>query len=497
MSACRPMVDSATPRAADPAGSATLGDPAPRRVIAVACSGGRDSTALLHATASAARSFGVRVVALHIHHGLSAHADAWLAQLREQVTEWAAQGLPVEFVHERLTDAPAPGDSTEAWARAGRYEALQRLALAAGADLLLLAHHRRDQAETFLLQALRGAGVAGLSSMPRAQWRDGVCWARPWLDHPREAIEAYVHEHKLSFVDDNSNGDPRFARNRLRQTLWPALMAQGAGAETALARAAGWAQEAAELQREVAEDDLAQWADASGLAQAMLTSLSPARATNALRAWLHRVSGRAAPATLIRRLLDEAPAATVARWPLGAPSSMGDAELHLYRGRFFVQTRSKTPPLAPAEALPASLIGLGIAMSPSAPRERLDLARAGRHPIPSWGGAFDVEPVTTGGVALSALSNVELRRREGGEQFQSHPKGLARALKKCWQSAGIPAVQREGPLVYVDGRLLFVPGLGLDARWRSDAGEAQMTLRWVPDACGSRMGSDVAGKGAS
>jgi len=447
--------------------------------------------ALLHATTVAAESFGARVVALHIHHGLSAHADAWLALVGEQVAGWARQGLPVELVHERLLDAPAPGESTEAWARAGRYEALQRLARAVDADLLLLAHHRRDQAETFLLQALRGAGVAGLSSMPRAQWRDGVCWARPWLDHPREAIEAYVGEHGLRFVEDDSNADPRFARNRLRQTLWPALMAQGAGAETALARSAGWAQEAAELQREVADDDLARWSDASGLAQAMLTTLSPARATNALRAWLHRVTGRTAPATLIRRLLDEAPMATVARWPLG------DAELHLYRGRFFVQARSKTPSPERAEALPASLLGLVIATPVAGPPERFNLSRPGRHAIPSWSGAFDVEPVTTGGVALSALSNVELRRREGGEQFQSHAKGLARSLKKCWQTAGIPAVQRAGPLVYADGCLLFVPGLGLDARWRSDTGEAQMGLRWVPDACGSRMGGDVAGKSGS
>ena len=105
--------------------------------------------------------------------------------------------------------------------------------------------------------------------------------------------------------------------------------------------------------------------------------------------------------------------------------------------------------------------------------------------------------MTTGGVALSALSNVELRPREGGEQFQAHAKGLARALRKCWQTAGIPGVQREGPLIYVDGRLLFAPGLGIDARWIAPAGEAQMALRWVSEACGSRMGSDVAGKGGS
>lgn len=451
------------------------------RVIAVAASGGRDSTALLHATATAAHSLGLRVVALHIHHGLSAQADAWLAHVRRQVDEWAAQGLPVGLAHERLSGTPRAGESVEAWARAGRHEALQRLTLAAGADLLLLAHHRRDQAETFLLQALRGAGAAGLAAMPRAQWRDGVCWARPWLDQPRDAIEAYVILHGLRYVDDDSNADPRYARNRLRVQLWPGLVAQSAGAEGALAQAAEWAQQAADLQREVAEEDLAQWSDAAGLSQAMLSALSPARATNALRAWLHRETGRVAPATLIRRLLDESPAALAARWPLGRD------ELHVYRGRFFVH-RGAASATRGGKA--------GAVMSPPSV-VRVDLTRPGRHSMPEWGGAFDVEPVTTGGIALSALSNVELRPREGGEQFQAHAKGLPRALKKCWQTAGIPAVQREGPLLYAAGRLLFVPGLGVDVRACAQAGEAQMSLRWAPAACGSRMDSDVAGKGPS
>ncbi len=499
------MVDSATPRAGDPGADAgapvetdagtDAGMPAPpdptRRVIAVATSGGRDSTALLHATAVAARPLGLQVVALHIHHGLSVHADAWLAHLQAQIDGWAAEGLPVRLVHERLGGAPGPGDSVEAWARAGRHRALQRLTLDAGADLLLLAHHRRDQAETFLLQAMRGAGVAGLSAMPRTQWRDGVCWARPWLDRRRESIEAYIAEHGLRFIEDDSNGDARFARNRLRLEAWPALTAEAPGAEAALAQAAAWAQEAAELQREIAEDDLARWSDAGGLSQAMLDTLSPARASNALRAWLQRAAGRTAPATLIRRLMAEAPAATVARWPLG------DTELHLYRGRFFVQAPSPVRPPVPADALPASLRGLGVAAAAADSRLLVDLSRPGRHAIAAWGGAVHVEPVTTGGVALSALSNVELRPREGGEQFQAHAKGLARALRKCWQTAGIPGVQREGPLIYVDGRLLFAPGLGIDARWIAPAGEAQMALRWVSEACGSRMGSDVAGKGGS
>jgi len=126
------------------------------------------------------------------------------------------------------------------------------MALANGASLVLLAHHRRDQAETFVLQALRSAGVAGLSGMPREVERDGITWIRPWLDVSRDDVEAYVRKHRLKHVDDDSNTDTRFARNRLRRDVWPALTAAFPQAESALAAAADWAQEAQSCLSELA-----------------------------------------------------------------------------------------------------------------------------------------------------------------------------------------------------------------------------------------------------
>src|SRR6218665_692234 len=150
-SASRPMADSATPKSAD------------RSCIAVAYSGGRDSTALLHATAAQARRLndeqdaGLCVVALHIHHGLSSHADAWLLHGQAQCERWAGEGLPIRLQWHRLDGKPPAGESIEAWARAQRHAALAAPCDALGADLLLLAQHCRDQAETLLLHALRGA----------------------------------------------------------------------------------------------------------------------------------------------------------------------------------------------------------------------------------------------------------------------------------------------------------------------------------------------------
>src|SRR5262249_37298193 len=148
---------------------------------------------------------------------------------------WAAEGRPIGFACTRLAGRPAPGESVEAWARSERYAALAEMARAEGASLVLLAHHRRDQAETVGLQALRGAGAAGLAAMPRVVQRGGLSWARPWLAQAPGAIDAYVELHGLGFVVDPSNADPRHARSRLRTSVMPALREAFPDAEVALA----------------------------------------------------------------------------------------------------------------------------------------------------------------------------------------------------------------------------------------------------------------------
>lgn len=444
------MAVSATPRTADPC-----------RRVAVAYSGGRDSTALLHASAVQARELGLEVLALHIHHGLSVHADAWLRHCQRQCADWSALGLPIQLQWRRLAGRPAAGQSVEAWARAGRYRALSEMARAAGIDLLLLAHHRRDQAETLLLQALRGAGVAGLAGMPRLQRRGALNWARPWLDMPREAIEAYVARHGLGHIEDDSNTDPRYARNRLRLQVWPALGEAFPQAEASLAQAAGWAQEALALQRELADGDLSMLADAAGLDLAGVWQLSPARASNLLRAWLRRETGQAAPASLVRRLQGECEPAGQGSWPCAG------GVLKLYRCRLRW--------LAPAEAEAAA----------PAPSQVVKLGFTGRHPQPDWGGTWVVEPVAEGGVTAALLQDLTLCARRGGEQFQRRPRSAIRSLKKAYQEAGVPAWQRAGPLLYSGERLLFVAGLGLDARLWASPGEPQFELRWLPDTSAS------------
>jgi tRNA(Ile)-lysidine synthase len=290
--------------------------------IAVAASGGRDSTALLHATVQAARPLGIAVHALHVHHGLQAPADLWARQVQAQCRRWGAH-----FHLARLTGVPAPAESVEAWARRERYGALATMARAAACRTVLLAHHRRDQAETVLLQLLRGGGARGLAAMPASVERDGLTWLRPWLGQPRTAIEAYLARHRLRWVDDPSNADPRFARNRLQHRAWTALDAAFPEAESALASAAQRAAGEAEALQELARIDAAACCDDGGLRRADWLGLSPARRALLLRHLIEAWTGRGVPGSLVRRLLAELAQAASGRWP--APGGW----LALRRGR--------------------------------------------------------------------------------------------------------------------------------------------------------------------
>ncbi len=422
--------------------------------VAVAFSGGTDSLALLHATAHAAAALGLQVVALHVHHGLMPQADDWARSAARLCARWRRRGLPVRLCCHRVATRPAPGDSIEAWARQQRYAALATMARQQQANLVLLAQHRRDQAETVLLQALRGAGPRGLAAMPRVIERDGLQWARPWLDRPRNDIEAYVRRHRLQPIHDPSNDDPRLTRSRLRAQVWPALLGAFADAERALSGLALRAHEAASALAELAAMDLAAITDGGALRVRPWLALSAARRGNALRAWLESESGQGASQTLVRRLLDELPSASSARWPL-----VGNSSLILYRGRLHC-SRSQTP-------------GAG------APRG-INLSRPGRIELPDWQGAFEVRPCNERGLSLQHLASARVAARSGGERFQRDTASIARSLKKQYQAAAVPAHERHGPLLWAGDQLLFVPGLGTDARCWATAGEAQFALIWHP-----------------
>ncbi len=467
-------------------------DELPPYRVAVAYSAGRDSTALLHATACAAREAGgLEVWALHVHHGLSTLADAWLAHAEQTCAQWASQGLPVRLLARRVNVPLAQGDSVESEARRARYAALSEMAHEVGVDLVLLAHHRRDQAETVLLQALRGAGVKGLAAMPVDAERDGLRWARPWLCHPRQAIEAYVHHHRLAYVDDDSNADGRFARNRLRLEVWPALEAAFPHAEAGLTASAARVQDVLPVVDAWAETmlssmlvDAAEGASSSGpcLDAAQWSELSGAQRRLVLAHWYSARRGRGLPASWLERLAHEVPGLVyrqhAARWP--------EIALALYRGVLIPLDGRAAGQLGRGEAHPgtkAASSGEVVDLVGRATGSAFALAvhAPGDHSLPSWGGVLRVTEVAQGGVSPGFLSNAQLLARCGGEQFQMGAGRPPRALKKQFQSLGVPEWLRHGPLIWAKGQLVFVPGLGVDARCLAPVGSPQWGLEWVAD----------------
>lgn len=436
------------------------GEAAPRR-LAVAVSGGRDSTALLHAVwrALGRTTSDVELHALHVHHGLSSEADDWAAHVRGCCARWSRRGIPIRCHVRRLSLQPVSGESLEAQARRGRYAALADMARGIGCTTILLAHHQDDQAETFLLQALRGGGVAGLAAMPVRAERDGMVWMRPWLHLPRRAVESYIRRHRLTYVDDDSNADTGLARNRLRLDVWPSLHAAFPKVGQVLATSARHAHDAAVCQEALARLDLQQVGDAQALSLEALQRLGAERMRNLLRHWLPmRCGAGSLAASLIERVVAELdPSRNGQCWP-----ARGGWVLRTHAGRLL--------------AVPVRTIQSGSSVQVAEP---FSVLRPGCYRPAQWRGNLHVRSVDTGGVALAKLASATLRSRVGGEQFQRTAQGCIRSLKKQYQAAGVPAWMRAGPLVFdAKGQLLFVPGLGLDARCLANPGEPQVALAW-------------------
>ena len=292
--------------------------------VCVALSGGSDSTVLLHALAAlhAQQPSGFSLAAHHVHHGLSSNADAW-AKHCEQLC--AALGVP--FTMSRVMIDTKSGNGIEATARLARYGVLSEVS----ADVMALAHHARDQAETLLLQLLRGSGPAGLAAMPVEAAR---C-ARPLLDVPKKALQAYANAHALTWVEDESNTDNRFSRNRLRNTVWPALIAAFPAAEATLARAAEHQAQATLLLDDLAALDAANCVAGHALNLSPFNALSDARRANLLRFWLREL-GLATPATDTLREWLKQLASSAAIQAIELRGAAPNQAIRVYRGQAFL-----------------------------------------------------------------------------------------------------------------------------------------------------------------
>ena len=423
-------------------------------IVAVALSGGRDSVALLDAALASAQTAGVRVVAIHVHHGLSANADRW-----SEFCAGTCAALGVEVAIRQVQIPRKPRTSLEALAREARYAALGAAARECGAAAVLLAHHADDQAETLLLQLLRGAGPRGLAAMPSVQSGDRILWLRPLLALPRTDIDAYVAERCLSFVDDESNARPAHRRNDLRLRVVPALREIAPGFPLTLVRAAALQAEAALLADDLARIDAQGVLDARSLDRAALAALPARRARNLLR-WFLRERGLRAPsarrlAEILRQVCapDASPELRIAH---------AGFEVSIHRGRIVVHD----PPLPPYSR---ELTGDAIEL----PHGRL---------------AFSAVEGTGIAARHFADSRISIRAGVPGERLQLAGRGARRAVADLLREAGVPHWERRAlPRVYSGERLAAVAMLGVDAAFAAAPGETGMLPDWRPAIRGAAV----------
>ncbi len=417
----------------------------------VALSGGLDSSVLLDLIAQLQSDLDYPVRAVHIHHGLQAQADRWLTLCE---TLCAKRDIPLETHH--LWLEPQPGESLEAVAREARYQALAQ-SMSPG-DLLLTAQHQDDQAETLLLQLIRGSGPAGLAAMPE-HVRFGPGWlARPLLTVSRQALEAYAREHNLSWQEDPSNRDLRFDRNFLRHQVIPRLRERWPAVSETLARSARYAGELLELVNEEVDEDLerVRIAHSEALSIPGLSGFHSVRLRHLLRRWIGSRGARMPNSKKLARIEQEA--------VFGRP----DASPEIRWGNWSVR-RFREGLYLLDEPLPEP------------PVTTLDWSSNLTLELPNGLGRLRAVASETG-VSAERWQNarIEVRFRQGGERCQPVGRGHRHPLKKLFQEWGIPPWERERlPLVFLDGDLAVIPGRAVCESFAAAPGEPALQVEWL------------------
>nr|VFK40435.1 MAG: tRNA(Ile)-lysidine synthase [Candidatus Kentron sp. TC] len=419
----------------------------------VAYSGGADSHALLHGIARLDDALGgAEVSAVHVHHGLQKDADRWTDHVSRVCHNL---GVSCRIL---TTDAhPDPGESPEAAARRVRYGAIKGVMEAD--EILLTAHHLDDQAETLLLQLIRGAGPRGLAAMPSLA-RFGPGWlGRPLLGISRDALRDYGRSQGLCWVEDHTNQDTRFDRNYLRHEILARLRARWPGISGTLGRVALHQGRIAKQLDRLAEEDLASLGGSDGggaLSCEGLRCLSPDRRRNVLYTWFHRLELPMPNAIHIERILHDVIGAASDREPLVCWEGV---EVRRYRDDLHAM--------------------IPLPISDSTRVIRWSLAE----PLLLPHGGLEARRVL--GAGLRAVDcpggRVEVRFRQGGERCRTAARGRTHRLKKLFQENGVPPWERNRiPLIFSGGELAAVVGLWVCHPFEARRGEPGWIFRWFP-----------------
>jgi tRNA(Ile)-lysidine synthase len=410
--------------------------------MTVALSGGIDSVVLLHLLHVIKTKHQFILNASHVHHGLSKNADKWV-KFCEKLC--AKLSVPLDIHYIQLPKKKSLGIEGEA--RQLRYEKL----LQSKSDLVVLGHHADDQAETFLLQLIRGAGVKGLSSM--AHFDDTKKLWRPLLKVSRSDIENYAKQHKLKWIEDESNLNIDFDRNFIRSKVLPILKNRFSHIIKVIYRSSVHLAEAQNLLDDLAKLDLKSYLKSNickhKLQVKTLNKLSHSRAKNALRYWLE-MNDQLMPS---KDLLDE-----LLRQVLTAKK---DAELKIHLSKDFEIRRYKDE--------------IYIVYKNQNKEKNYEIVWAGESEIllPN-GSKLKFKKVKGKGISLEKIKDKKLiiSNRKGGESFKPDLKRPTKKVKQLLQESDLPPWEREFlSLIFVGDDLASVPNFGIDIKFQTKAKE--------------------------
>lgn len=409
----------------------------------VAYSGGLDSTVLLHWLWQQ----NLPVHAIHINHQLQAQAVEWAEHCAQQCIAWQ-----IPYTVQTVSAHKQSGESPEAAARAARYAAFAQLMSAN--SVLCTAHHQDDQAETLLLQLIRGAGVAGLAAMPGyTPFATGHLW-RPLLEKTRAELEQYAQQQQLTWIEDPSNQATDYDRNYLRHHIFPLLRARWPSVSATLARSAKHCAEAMQVLAEQAASDyqMVQVAETS-LAINRLMNLSRARQHQVVRYWLEQqnlpLPSTAQMAQLLRQLQSRQDAVPIVHWP--------GVRVQRYRDSLYATKWQSVKEDAIA------LSQLCLTWDLSQPLE-----------LPHNLGTLVATSQQGAGLSKQRLAQapITIRFRHGTLRCQPQGRAHSQTLKKLYQEYAIPPWQRNTlPLLFCGEELAAVIGHWICAPFAARADE--------------------------
>ena len=429
--------------------------------LVLGLSGGMDSVVLLSILTSLSLKLKFSLTAFHVNHGISPNANKWE---KFCLSLCSNHSVPIKIA--KLTDNSLSGTNLEANARDARYQRFKDLK----ANYVILAQHLDDQAETILLQILRGAGVKGLGAMPVIRNQilgigdraldSGPQILRPLLEISRSEIEEYAQKYKLSWIVDESNNNVSFDRNFLRHKIFPLLERKFPSYRATFLRTSRHMAEASHLLDELAKFDREGCSVSNRIQIEKLQELSFSRAKNLLRYDLAQ-RGVILPSTvkledMLRQLLSS-------RSDTKLHITFGDTEIRSFKGNIYVRKISSFPNKE------WKFIWKG--------EKKLVITEKGDSVL------FVREKGK--GINLRKLNEslVSIRFRLGGERMRPDCNRPRRSLKNLFQEASFPQWERESlPLLFSGEHLVWVPGIGVDCAFQAEASDPGVVVSWHPNS---------------